>query len=38
VDSRNDEPQAERVAVLKKWTAWMDERYPRAIAEYRRRG
>ena len=27
VDSRNDEPLTERVAVMKKWNGWMEDRF-----------
>ena len=32
VDARTDEPLEERVAVMKKWNAWMEQRFPKRIA------
>ena len=33
VDARTDEPLGERIAVMEKWNAWMEGRFPKRVAE-----
>jgi hypothetical protein len=34
VDSCNDEPLAERLAVMRRWNRWMEERYAERLTEH----